>query len=79
MSTPIIGSRILWNGAMTLKGKDVSQNSYHSLRVFISSAQNREGETDWINIREKIKQRLDCCPYLRTFIIEEYASPNIQE
>lgn len=44
------------------------------LRVFISSAQNEENGLKWTEIRRKIKNYLNECPYLNPFIIENFAS-----
>lgn len=44
------------------------------ISVFISSAMNKENDTEWLKIRKKIKEKLEECPYINTFIIEEHAS-----
>lgn len=44
------------------------------IRVFISSAQSNEGETEWSKIRCEVKDALSQCVYLNPFIIEDTAS-----
>lgn len=44
------------------------------IKVFISSAQNIEGDFSWEFIRRKIKEKLQSCIYINPFIIED--SPN---
>lgn len=46
----------------------------NTLRVFISSAQNKEKGFDWKNVRRKIKDKLSECPYISPFIIEDDTS-----
>ena len=46
----------------------------NTLRVFISSAQNKEKGFDWAKIRRKIKDKLSECPYISPFIIEDDTS-----
>ena len=44
------------------------------LRVFISSAQNNEGDFQWTNIRKTVQKKLNQCPYFESFIMEDIAS-----
>lgn len=44
------------------------------LRIFISSAQNNENGFLWIDVRKRIKEYLEDCPYLNPFIIEDVSS-----
>jgi len=41
------------------------------LRVFISSAQNNEGDFQWTNIRKTVQKKLNQCPYFESFIMED--------
>ena len=43
------------------------------LQVFVSSAQRDENGFAWESVRRAIKDRLNECPYLNTFIIEDVA------
>lgn len=49
-------------------------NHTNQLRVFISSAMNDENGFAWKELRGKIKSRLNECPFLNAFIIEDYSS-----
>ena len=44
------------------------------IRVFISSAQNNENGFAWSEVRRRIKDALNICPYFNPFIIEDEAS-----
>lgn len=44
------------------------------IKVFISSAQNVEGDFSWETIRRKIKEKLQSCIYINPFIIEDTTS-----
>ena len=50
------------------------------LRVFVSSAQRNENGFAWWPVRRAIRDRLQKCPYLNPFIIEDVArsSPSAQ-
>ena len=47
---------------------------HQRLNVFISSAMREENGTNWIEIRNKVKEKLARCPYINPFIIEDHAS-----
>lgn len=68
-------------------GKDTaSMNNYSDtvprerLRIFISSAQNDENDFSWSDVRRKIKETLNGCPFFSPFIIEDSPSeiPSLQ-
>lgn len=42
------------------------------VRVFISSAMNNENETDWVDVRKRVCNKLKKCPYINPFTIEEH-------
>ena len=52
----------------------------NSLRVFVSSAQRREGDFDWEEVRARIVEKIRTCPFLSPFIMEESGSelPSVQ-
>lgn len=52
----------------------ISKIPTHRVNVFISSAMIKENETDWLYVRKRIKTKLESCPYLSPFIIEESTS-----
>ncbi len=57
---------------------DIMPRNY--LRVFVSSAQRREGDFDWEEARAKIVEKIRTCPFLCPFIMEESGSelPSVQ-
>ena len=57
-----------------MKKKCEKMEFNNKVNIFISSAMNDEEGFTWKEIREKIKEQLDKCPLLNTFIIEEHGS-----